>query len=230
MSNFRADGNLGDYLARNNIVGLEGIDTRALVRHIRTQARSKAFYRPRIWTMPAWWPKPRPARAWSAAIWSAKSFPISPSSGTNRSAPGRLRGRMPSGATAGLSSSVLGGTGMGGTTNLRSVPVSPVQPNEAKQVDSNSPLVVALDYGMKWNIARWLFDSGCPYHSARHSHGRGSAFVQSGRVFLSNGPGDPEPLAYAQKTIHDLMGKKPIFGICLGQRLLPWPAGRKPTN
>jgi carbamoyl-phosphate synthase small subunit len=46
-------------------------------------------------------------------------------------------------------------------------------------------------------------------------------------VFLSNGPGDPEPLAYAQQTIRDLLGKKPIFGICLGHQLLALACGAK---
>jgi carbamoyl-phosphate synthase small subunit len=46
-------------------------------------------------------------------------------------------------------------------------------------------------------------------------------------VFLSNGPGDPEPLTYAQQTIRDLLGKKPIFGICLGHQLLSLACGAK---
>jgi carbamoyl-phosphate synthase small subunit len=46
-------------------------------------------------------------------------------------------------------------------------------------------------------------------------------------VFLSNGPGDPEPLTYAQETIRGLLGKKPIFGICLGHQLLSLASGAK---
>ena len=46
-------------------------------------------------------------------------------------------------------------------------------------------------------------------------------------MFLSNGPGDPEPLDYAQQTIRDLLGKKPIFGICLGHQLLALACGAK---
>jgi carbamoyl-phosphate synthase small subunit len=46
-------------------------------------------------------------------------------------------------------------------------------------------------------------------------------------VFLSNGPGDPEPLVYAQQTIRDLLGKRPIFGICLGHQLLSLASGAK---
>ena len=46
-------------------------------------------------------------------------------------------------------------------------------------------------------------------------------------VFLSNGPGDPEPLEYAQKTIAELIGKTPVFGICLGHQLLSLACGAK---
>lgn len=51
--------------------------------------------------------------------------------------------------------------------------------------------------------------------------------MQPDGVFLSNGPGDPEPLHYAQQTIADLLGKVPIFGICLGHQLLSIAAGGK---
>lgn len=91
-----------------------------------------------------------------------------------------------------------------------------------------APHVVALDYGMKWNIARHLFHSGC-----RVTILPGTATTQDvlalnpDGVFLSNGPGDPEPLVYAQETIRGLVGKKPIFGICLGHQLLSLACGAK---
>ena len=95
-------------------------------------------------------------------------------------------------------------------------------------VPDDAPHVVALDYGMKWNIARHLFDMGC-----RVTVLPGTATADDvlalgpDGVFLSNGPGDPEPITYAQETIRNLLGKKPIFGICLGHQLLCLAAGAK---
>ena len=90
------------------------------------------------------------------------------------------------------------------------------------------PHVVALDYGMKWNIPRHLVDQGC-----RVTVLPGTATAEEvlahkpDGVFLSNGPGDPEPLEYAISTIRGLLGKKPIFGICLGHQLLGLACGAK---
>ena len=81
---------------------------------------------------------------------------------------------------------------------------------------------------MKWNIARHLFDLGC-----RVSILPGTASVteilelKPDGVFLSNGPGDPEPVAYAIQTISKLIGQVPIFGICLGHQLMALACGAK---
>ena len=92
----------------------------------------------------------------------------------------------------------------------------------------DGPHVVAIDYGMKWNIPRYLRDVGC-----RVTIVPGTATAKEilalnpDGVFLSNGPGDPEPLTYAIETIRGLLGKKPIFGICLGLQLLGLAFGGK---
>ncbi len=81
--------------------------------------------------------------------------------------------------------------------------------------------VVAMDCGAKRNILRNLVQSGCRVTvvPATASADEILAYQPDG-VFVSNGPGDPEPIHYAQDTLKKLIGKKPIFGICLGHQLL----------
>jgi carbamoyl-phosphate synthase small subunit len=80
--------------------------------------------------------------------------------------------------------------------------------------------VVAYDYGIKQNILRLFVDHGCDVTvvPAKTSADDVLALKPDG-VFLSNGPGDPEPVSYAIENIHKLLGRVPIFGICLGHQL-----------
>jgi carbamoyl-phosphate synthase small subunit len=94
------------------------------------------------------------------------------------------------------------------------------------ELDANAPHVVALDFGMKWNIARHLFDQGCRVTVLPGTATAAEVMaLEPDGVFLSNGPGDPEPLDYAIKTISDLLGKVPMFGICLGHQLFALACG-----
>ncbi len=88
--------------------------------------------------------------------------------------------------------------------------------------------VVCMDFGMKWNIPRHFASRGnrvtiVPGDTSSADIQR----LEPDGLFLSNGPGDPEPIEYAQKTIAELMGKLPIFGICLGHQLLSLACGAK---
>lgn len=88
--------------------------------------------------------------------------------------------------------------------------------------------VVCLDFGMKWNIPRHLADRGNRVTILPGTSTAEEVLAhQPDGVFLSNGPGDPEPLEYAIGTIRSLLGKKPIFGICLGHQLLSLASGAK---
>ncbi len=81
--------------------------------------------------------------------------------------------------------------------------------------------VIAMDFGAKRNIMRCLVDSGCNVTGVPAQMSAEDILARSpDGVFLSSGPGDPAALDYAVKTIERLLGKVPIFGICLGHQLL----------
>jgi carbamoyl-phosphate synthase small subunit len=88
--------------------------------------------------------------------------------------------------------------------------------------------VVAYDFGIKQNILRLLVDHDCEVTvvPARTSAADVLALQPDG-VFLSNGPGDPEPIGYAVENIRKLVGRVPIFGICLGHQLCGLALGGK---
>jgi carbamoyl-phosphate synthase small subunit len=99
---------------------------------------------------------------------------------------------------------------------------------EGREVPPPRFHVVAYDYGIKQNILRKLVDSGCRVTvvPAKTSAEDALALKPNG-IFLSNGPGDPEPLQYAAKTVRKLMGRVPVFGICLGHQIVGLALGGK---
>jgi carbamoyl-phosphate synthase small subunit len=81
--------------------------------------------------------------------------------------------------------------------------------------------VVAYDYGIKQNILRRLVDVGCQVIVVPARTGAADVLaLKPDGVFLSNGPGDPEPVEYAAQAVRDLLGRVPIFGICLGHQII----------
>ena len=88
--------------------------------------------------------------------------------------------------------------------------------------------VVALDFGIKYNIIRCLEAAGCEVLVVpARTDAQTIMDLKPEGIFLSNGPGDPEPVTYAVETIKEVLGKVPIFGICLGMQLLGIAMGGK---
>ena len=88
--------------------------------------------------------------------------------------------------------------------------------------------VVAYDFGIKQNILRHLVDRGCSVTVVPSSTSADDVLaLRPDGIFLSNGPGDPEALGYAAQNTKKLIGRIPIFGICLGHQILALALGGK---
>lgn len=185
-SNWRSRATLQEYLHAANIVGIEGIDTRALTRHLREKGAQQG-------------------------VISHLDLDPHRVAEKARLAPG-IVGRDLA-ATVTCERRYPWSTGTGSWTPKLQMP-EPAAPRAIWRV-------VAYDFGIKQNILRRLVDIGCEVTVvpaatsaqdvlALHPHG----------LFLSNGPGDPEGLPYATAALRELIGRLPIFGICLGHQLL----------
>ncbi len=212
-SNFRATGNLDEYLARAGVPGIAGIDTRALVRHIRDRGAMRGVLSTTDLDDGSLVAKARSSPGLVGRDLVREVIPEQPRDWHERLSPWtRL--------------SVNSGTG--GQTFFPAENAAAGDGLADKNVCPTGPHVVALDYGMKWNIARHLADMGC---RVTILPGTSSAeqilAAEPDGVFLSNGPGDPEPLDYAIAAIRGVLGKVPVFGICLGHQLLSLACGAK---
>jgi carbamoyl-phosphate synthase small subunit len=106
-------------------------------------------------------------------------------------------------------------------------PVDPCSPSDlVGEPQELKHHVVAYDFGIKRNILRRLAQSGCRVTVVPATTPAEDVLaLKPDGVFLSNGPGDPEPLQTQVANIRKLIGKMPVFGICLGNQLLGLAAG-----
>jgi len=185
-SNFTSQKSLATYLKDNNIIGIEGIDTRKLTRHIRL------------------------AGAMKGVLWAGENPP----------------------AVAELVNKAKAWQGLEGLDLAKVVTCK-----KTYVWDEHSPTggpvnnrfsVVAFDFGIKFNILRILHSLGCRVTVVPATTTAAEVLARKpDGVFLSNGPGDPAAVTYAIAAVRELIGKLPIFGICLGHQILGLALGAK---
>jgi carbamoyl-phosphate synthase small subunit len=186
------------YLNRHKIPVIWDIDTRALVRHIRNVGALRGMVST----------DGTPA---DQLVFEAK--------------------QLPSMAGQELASRVTCGKPYDwekGSVELATSPWSEQMGESGEQTETRKHRVVAYDYGIKQNILRLLVDHHCEvYVVPAQTSAEDVLATGPDGVFLSNGPGDPEPIGYAVESIRKLIGKVPVFGICLGHQLCGLALGGK---
>ncbi len=191
-SNWRAKESLSSYLARWKIVGIEGLDTRRLVRHLRTHGSQMG-------------------------VISTTGAPVASLIAKAKAAPS-MEGRD-------LASGISVKRAFEWTT------ATPDVLGEGERAVARKPMkyhVVAVDYGLKKAMLQYVVDVGCKVTvvPAGATAAEILALKPDG-VFLTNGPGDPAAVKGADTTVAALLGKVPIFGICLGHQILALALGGK---
>ena len=178
-SNWRADDSLEGYLIKNKIVAIEGIDTRALTRRLRTSGAMRG-------------------------ILSTQDF-----------------------SKENLLKKVLGSPVMIGRDLIKEVTCRESYDWQG-QDNKKEFFVVCFDFGVKFNSLRLLDKAGCRVRVVpATTNAKEVMGLKPDGVFLSNGPGDPAVLTYAINEIKGLLGRVPIFGICLGHQLCAHALGGK---
>ena len=191
-SNWRSKQGLHEYLRAAKIVGIEGLDTRALTRHLREHGSQQGVISHL---------DDRPQRAVEMA----------------RRAPAMVGRDLAAEVTCCSSYDWAAGSG-----EWMHVQAEGIKRNTRRWK------VVAYDFGVKQNILRRLIDVGCDVRvvPASTTASQVEALKPDG-IFLSNGPGDPEAVVYAVEAIRKLIGRRPMFGICLGHQILGLALGLK---
>ncbi|MBX3181430.1 MAG: glutamine-hydrolyzing carbamoyl-phosphate synthase small subunit [Polyangiaceae bacterium] len=197
-SNYRAENSLAEYLTRHGVVAIGGVDTRRLTRHLRDHGSQNGCIG---------------SEAPSVLVDQARAAPSMQGLDLVSRVTPKASYRFEQG---------------------RSWPV-PFQfddlyrPTEAGRSSAARPPefhVVAYDYGAKKNIFRCLVDAGMRLTVVPAGTTAAEALALSpDGIFLSNGPGDPAALPHAIAAVRELLGKKPLFGICLGHQLLAHALG-----
>jgi carbamoyl-phosphate synthase small subunit len=209
-SNWRSGETAQQYLERHGVPVIWDVDTRALVRHLRDVGSLRGVLATDDTPVEQLIAEARAlptmaGRDLASRVTTAKRYDWTH---------GSIALALPLAAAAG-SAGNGSGAGRGESSAAR------VETKAAGGRDGHAHYrVVAYDFGIKQNILRLLVDHGCEVTvvPAKTSPGDVLSLKPDG-VFLSNGPGDPEPVTYAVANIRKLLGRVPIFGICLGHQL-----------
>ena len=198
-SNWRSEESLGDYLVRNKSVAIAGIDTRKLTRILREKGAQRGCIVAANSSDETIDEK--------AAVAAAKNFA----------------------GLEGMDLAIEATTKEQYDWEQGSWELEEGLPAPVENPSSLPWSVVVYDYGVKKNILRMLVDRGCRLQVVpAQTPVEEVLSLNPDGVFLSNGPGDPEPCDYAQSSIRALLDKKiPLFGICLGHQLLSLASGAK---
>lgn len=206
VSNWRSQQTLHDYLKENGIPGIQGIDTRALTRHLRTRGAMRACITTENLTDAE--VIKRAAEASYEGIDFVKE--VTPKTSYDWDADGSQSRKWVVARSADDKSE------------------SDAVGNRFQATPQSLRKIVAYDFGMKKNILRSLRGSGFDVHVVPSTTSPEEVLaMKPDGVFLSNGPGDPAALEYAHEAVRGLVGKTPLFGICLGHQILALALGGK---
>jgi carbamoyl-phosphate synthase small subunit len=202
-SNWRSSEPLHEYMKRHGIVGIEGIDTRSLVRHLRDHGSQEGV----ISTLES---------DSNALIAKAKA------------SPGLVGLDLVRNVTCANPYDWNEGMWDLGEGYKKRGVVTKAKGKKAGSFRAPAFFVVAYDYGIKFNILRNLAESGCQVKVVPAAMAAEDVLaLNPDGIFLSNGPGDPDAVPYAKENVQKLIGKKPIFGICLGHQIMGLALGGK---
>jgi carbamoyl-phosphate synthase small subunit len=204
VSNWRADYSLADYLAKNGIPGIQGVDTRALTKKLRVRGALNGF----ITTEDI---------SEAEAVERAKNWPGLIGVDYVREVTHREAFRWDEKDEQSAAFDLVRGNQLADARNTR----KPLPPADIP--------IVAFDYGMKYNILRRLRQHGFAVQVLPATATAADALKHKpAGIFLSNGPGDPAALDYIVREVSTLTGTGiPIFGICLGHQILGQALGGK---
>jgi carbamoyl-phosphate synthase small subunit len=213
-SNWRSSETAQQYLERYGVPVISDIDTRALVRHLRDVGALRGVVST----------DETPA---DQLIAEARALPTM----AGLELAGRVTTRKSYNWTQG-SNSLAAPVVVAATATASAAAAtgngSPHGKKTASAPESERYRVVAYDYGIKQNILRLFVDRGCDVTVVPATTSAEDVLaLRPNGVFLSNGPGDPEPVTYAIENIRKLAGRVPIFGICLGHQLCGLALGGK---